>query len=419
MSELKGAGGSTSKNLAKEIIAILEKYNIRLNQIISITSDNGANMIKATKILSQSYISDIDFEGTEEVDKNIDYTTKIENFEASEELHVGNIQICRCAAHTAQLCALDVSKKAYIKSYLLQCRNMTKYIRKPSNGYREAFEFRKLKLPQLDCPTRWGSTYEMIDRLNKAKDVLSDIEAIENKTEDENFDASSMLWEFVESYTCIMNPLQKTIVKFQEEQLHYGNFYALWLTCKLTTNQILQSRTDSEDSISFQIGKTLIKSMETRTEKLLSNVGFEACLYLDPRFQQILSSTQKQNAIQFLKVLWEKIKAINPKLNTSTTLANSMSVEEELENNEFDLLDSYLGATVSPSDECVDVFTKIETLKLPYMKANVNVLNFWKERKAIDPELNALSKVCFAIPPTQVRSIVYAARNILITFNFI
>lgn len=296
---------------------------------------------------------------------------------------------------------------------------MTKYIRKPSHGYREAFDFSKLKLPQLDCPTRWGSTYEMIDRLNKAKDVLSEIEAIENKTDDENFDATSMLWEFIDSYTCIMNPLQKTIVKFQEEQLHYGNFYALWLTCKLTTKEILQSRSDSENSIGFEIGKTLIKSIETRTEKLISNVGFDACLYLDPRFQQILSSSQKKNAVHFLKALWEKIKANNPKLNSSTTSVNCISLEERLENNEFDLLDSYLESTMSPVDECTDVFTKIETLKLPYMKANVNVLNFWRERKSSDPELYALSKVCFAIPPTQVRRIVNAARNMLITFNFI
>jgi len=77
-----------------------DKYNIRLNQIILITTDNGTNMIKTTKILSHSYIADNDFEGTEEVEKNIDYTKKIYNFENSEELHVGNIQICRCAAHT-------------------------------------------------------------------------------------------------------------------------------------------------------------------------------------------------------------------------------------------------------------------------------------------------------------------------------
>ncbi|XP_043867344.1 uncharacterized protein LOC122757843 [Drosophila mojavensis] len=79
-----------------------------------------------------------------------------------------------------------------------------------------------------------------------------------------------------------------------------------------------------------------------------------------------------------------------------------MILEEGLENHEFDLLDTYLGATISPTDDCTDVYTKIETLKLPYMKANVNVLNFWRERKSTHPELYALSKVCFAIPPTQV-----------------
>ncbi|XP_046869292.1 uncharacterized protein LOC124461931 [Drosophila willistoni] len=88
----------------------------------------------------------------------------------------------------------------------------------------------------------------------------------------------------------------------------------------------------------------------------------------------------------------------------STTSISSI-LEEGQENKDFDLLDTYLAATISPTDECTDVYTKIETLILPYMKANVNVLNFWRERRSSDPELYELSKVCFAIPPTQVTSI--------------
>jgi len=42
MVEFKGASSSTSKNLAREIIAVLGKYEIALTQIVSITSDNGA-----------------------------------------------------------------------------------------------------------------------------------------------------------------------------------------------------------------------------------------------------------------------------------------------------------------------------------------------------------------------------------------
>lgn len=74
-------------------------------------------------------------------------------------MKLGDIKICRCAAHTAQLCALDLFKNNEIKEKILSCRNLVKFIRKPSNGYKEIFELKGLTLPQLDCPTRWGSCY--------------------------------------------------------------------------------------------------------------------------------------------------------------------------------------------------------------------------------------------------------------------
>ncbi|XP_037937263.1 uncharacterized protein LOC119670896 [Teleopsis dalmanni] len=174
MVELKGPNASASNNLAKEILSTLAKYDIQIGQIVSITSDNGANMIKTTKLLSQYCTNEDDIEMSE-VDNNNMYIRNIDSFQKSIDVRLGEIQICRCAAHTAQVCALDITKNADIRKYLLQCRNMTKYVRKPSNGYREIFEFKKLPLPQLDCPTRWGSTYHMVERLNKAKDILSHI----------------------------------------------------------------------------------------------------------------------------------------------------------------------------------------------------------------------------------------------------
>lgn len=77
--------------------------------------------------------------------------------------------------------------------------NLTKYNRKTSSGYRDLFQLKKLKLPQLDCPTRWGSTFNMIDQLNKAKYILKLIESVENKTDDENFEENDFLWNFIDS----------------------------------------------------------------------------------------------------------------------------------------------------------------------------------------------------------------------------
>ncbi|XP_037930765.1 uncharacterized protein LOC119665611 [Teleopsis dalmanni] len=293
------------------------------------------------------------------------YIRNIDSFQKSIDVRLGEIQICRCAAHTAQVCALDITKNADIRKYLLQCRNMTKYVRKPSNGH---------------------------------------IESVENKTEDKNFDANECFWDFIASYSTVLNPLQKTIVKIQEEQLHYGNFYALWLKCKLSTSKILASHSENKNAIIFQIGQSLMESIETRTHKLLSNASLDACLFLDPRFHQMLNDSQRVEAVAYLKKLWDKIKSHDPKLLHSSNPSHLTATEsvQVLEEDDDDLLNEYLAANLVPTDESIDVYSKIERLNLPFMKANLNVLNFWKERQCSDPELYALSKVCFAIPPTQV-----------------
>lgn len=89
-----------------------------------------------------------------------------------------------------------------------------------------------------------------------------------------------------------------------------------------------------------------------------------------------------------------------PNLTASTNSDDTDS--GHIKENNFELLDNFLNASRVLPNESTDVHAKIETLKLPYMKANLNVLNFRRDRKSSDPELYTLSKVCFAIPPTQV-----------------
>jgi len=95
-------------------------------------------MIKTSKILSEMHMSDDDI-GEVCIEENIEYTKQVDLFEKTGNMYVGGIQICRCAANTGQLCALDVTKNSNIREYLLTCRNFTKHIRKQSNGYRNFF----------------------------------------------------------------------------------------------------------------------------------------------------------------------------------------------------------------------------------------------------------------------------------------
>lgn len=397
MIELKGAGSSTAKNLAFEVLNVLKRYNINLTQIVSITSDNGANMLRATNILS--FVSEEDVEENDEFCTNHEYLKKIEFVEKVPHVLIGNIQVCRCAAHTTQLVALDVAKSLGVLAYLWNCRNLTKYIRKTSNGYREIFQLKGLKIPQLDCPTRWGSTYAMLQDLLAAKYVLTKIESIKNKSEDENFEIDALFWDFIECYCTVFRPLQKTITKFQEEQLHYGNFYAQWLKLKISTEKIV---CDSSQELIKTIGNMILKSIETRTIMLFNNKFLISCLFLDPRFQHTLTAQQKTEAILHLKTIWDRIHEINPTGPLCSTPTSASTQTGNFFDEEDELLYRYLvQGTQAEINNTFDAYARIEHLQLPFQRID-DVLKFWKGKQYTDPELYAISNVCFAVPPTQV-----------------
>lgn len=115
MVELRDSNSSKSISLASEIVNTLNRYSVNIKQIVSITSDNGANMVKSTKILSQCCYMDGDNDSVD-IYKNDIYLKNIKQYDNFPDDRIENIVVFRCAAHTAQLCALNVMKNETIKS---------------------------------------------------------------------------------------------------------------------------------------------------------------------------------------------------------------------------------------------------------------------------------------------------------------
>ncbi|XP_046803086.1 uncharacterized protein LOC124419016 [Lucilia cuprina] len=91
MIELKGVGSTKSTNLSIEIIKTLRKYDLNLNQVIAVTSDNGANMLKTTSLLSKCLTK---FQEEEFLD-NDNYQQLLEEIENDCDIDMGDITICR------------------------------------------------------------------------------------------------------------------------------------------------------------------------------------------------------------------------------------------------------------------------------------------------------------------------------------
>ncbi|XP_051862743.1 uncharacterized protein LOC117577396 isoform X1 [Drosophila albomicans] len=114
--------------MKNKILEILDDYDISLDQIYSITSDNGRNMIKAVQVLNDA---------TEEslYEEDIESENLLNELDSIE---LANIHLVRCAAHTLQLCVFDVNRTKEIADKISACRTLCKSLR--TETYRHKHE---------------------------------------------------------------------------------------------------------------------------------------------------------------------------------------------------------------------------------------------------------------------------------------
>lgn len=112
----------TSKYICDEVKAILSEFSISKEQIYSVTTDNGRNMIKAVELLSSG---DVDNEGDADGKENFD-----EGMLNNLKLH--SVQSVKCAAHTLQLAVKDFLQRLESVDFIDKARRIVKLLRTPA-----------------------------------------------------------------------------------------------------------------------------------------------------------------------------------------------------------------------------------------------------------------------------------------------
>lgn len=196
----------TAKYIAEVIIKRLNDYGIKLKQIIAITTDNGANMLKMVRDINVHLQAEIEKAKTDSNDDQMNERNEIENdasvdeylqmpnfedeisdddaiaqlvgeidfvestfqnqllAELSAEAEIHEITGIHCAAHTLQLSIKDAMSKIpeKTKNVVELCRRVSKFLRlKSISGALAAINI-AYTLPRLENDTRWGSLYQMV-----------------------------------------------------------------------------------------------------------------------------------------------------------------------------------------------------------------------------------------------------------------
>lgn len=157
----------------------MEKYGIDQKNIYTITTDNAANVIKSIKLIEDENMDDEINISETKLDDATELIHLIQEYDWKSDL---NIMSVRCAAHTLQLSILDILKNSWhdniTQSYITiikDARNVVKELRTQNN----LLYLRKYGLPRplINCPTRWNSTYDILEKLLKLKTHCEDCAA--------------------------------------------------------------------------------------------------------------------------------------------------------------------------------------------------------------------------------------------------
>ncbi|XP_015042936.2 uncharacterized protein [Drosophila pseudoobscura] len=382
----------TGASLGAETKNILEEFGLTRNQIYSVTSDNGRDVIKSIGIKNE------DFDGScDDVEE-----------ELKPQVNIYSVASIRCAAHTLQLAVKDFLKTFANDTLIGKARRLVKALRTVT--YRASISNEGLPQPLIDSPTMWTSTYEMLERLLLLKNFC------ENHG-NELLTFSEADWTEVKVLAEALEPIYLANQKLQTEQLYLGDFYKMWLDLTLT---MAAMKNPHSAALREAIGK--------REESLTSNESVTSAIYLDPRMRIILSKNpiKLMCARNHLTTVFKKIYGVAKRddLSLRTNSHSSESTAPDLKlpstsqlstasqstcSSLNDFLNSFVvasGNEESDEDEAqYEVQLAINEINDYCPKPidiNQNIMSYWEEKKFIYPCLYQLAKVIHCVPATRV-----------------
>lgn len=188
----------TGYRILRLLKTILSEYDIGIKSIGIILTDNGSNMIKAfnadllhnleeedegleqdVEIIDEASGSGENFESTENsAREDIQDNAEIHEYENNEEEHDlafnGFCQRLGCFSHTLQLVMSEFDSIRSLKKVIKKAQELVSKCNKSVKVTEKLIQLSGKKLVS-NCPTRWSSSYLLIERLIQLKPHLTDI----------------------------------------------------------------------------------------------------------------------------------------------------------------------------------------------------------------------------------------------------
>uniref|UniRef100_A0AAG5DQS5 HAT C-terminal dimerisation domain-containing protein n=2 Tax=Anopheles atroparvus TaxID=41427 RepID=A0AAG5DQS5_ANOAO len=236
----------TAVNIAEWIQNIMEEYDIK-NKVVAVVTDNATNMKAAINILKLTHIP--------------------------------------CFAHSLNI-IVQTSLKTSIKRIIDEVKSIVQHFKKSATATQKLMQMQKnLKYPVLklkqDVPTRWNSTYDMLERfvLNK-KPLLSCLAILNIKTNLTDRD-----WETINKALEILKLFKLATEDVSAEKS--VTLSKMGVLCRILLDRMLKIEINGSVEIEIsELVNSLIKGIREKYAPYFSNELVQKSILLDPRHKK-------------------------------------------------------------------------------------------------------------------------------------
>ncbi|XP_049302956.1 E3 SUMO-protein ligase ZBED1-like [Bactrocera dorsalis] len=360
-------GSHTAQNIATELKSIFDEWSI-FNKIVTIVSDNGANIKKAIRDILQKHHHP-------------------------------------CVAHTLNLCVVDAIKTApQILELITKCRAIVTYFHHSSQAAEKLKNMQKqmgvaeLKMKQ-DVATRWNSGLIMMERICLIKEPLSAV--LTSLPSAPNF-LNASEWERLRDSITVLKPIEHMTTELSAQ-----NYPTMSLVVPIVRGLQYAIRSQQMKTMEGECLKSsLLEIISRRLGQLESDKMCAKSTFLDPRFKKIAFGNES-NASNAQKWLGEEVSAFIQRNQRTATAPVIELPTDKSKLSLWTLLDQKVAEakTICRNAPSVNADISLEQyLRQDFVERHQNPLNYWDSKKATFPELYELSKKYLCIPATSVPS---------------
>lgn len=202
-------------------------------------------------------------------------------------------------------------------------------------------------------------------------------------------------------------PFNATI-EFQSQRLTLSDVYNRWTIMQLHLNECTLKK-----AYKSGLAKNLLAELKAKNKIIFQNPLMACALYLDPRFQLVITqdSDKTEIAKQNLIRIGRKINYLRSQVSIADTSNSNKSTDSlSFEFDEQSAMSEHLyqglsqqNAATTQNIHQLDIEMIVDTFQPEPMPPSTSVLQYWESIKNENHELYGIAMVVFSVPPTEVQ----------------